>query len=181
MPATNNTCYNDVHGVGTQWAILGKGCHNPRSDIDEIQCDYSVTDPNNTRFCAPENINVDYVPDRQWFRIGVHYYWNHNQTYTVHPEVKVFCNGALSADLGPHGYYTPEQPVTFPSSAGQGMGGTGNRFWVVADVAFTDDGCGHVSCVVQPIYADPTNLTPFYILDQVATSAFLPDWPPPPP
>jgi hypothetical protein len=178
IPA-NNTCYNIPRGIGMAWQTLGIGCHNPRLDIDNIQCDFSVTDPSSPDFCTPENINVDYPPTGQWFRVGVHYYYNHGRTYDVHPEIKVFCNGALSADLGPQGFSMPAAPVTFTPADGVGTG-SGNIFWVVADVAFTSDTCGNSTCTVQPVYADPTNLTPYLTLDTSATAAFAPAWPPPP-
>jgi hypothetical protein len=178
-----NTCYNDPCGVGAQWAALGMGCHNPRQDIDEITCLPGVTDPNNPEFCAPENTNIDFPPQDQWIRVGVHYFYNHNVTYDVHPEIKVFCDGALVADLGPQGYYVAQpdggpdagvQAVVFPPSDGEGFG-VGNIFWVVADVASTTDSCGRTVCVVQPIYADPTSMAPYLTLD--ATTSFMPPWP----
>lgn len=175
----DNTCYNDPHGIGPEWQMLGMGCHNPRQDIDEIQCDDTITDPTNPEFCAPENDNIDYPPKDQWIRIGVHYYYNHGLTYAVHPEIKIFCNGALSGDLGPQSYYVPQQPVTFLASDGAGTG-VNNRFWIAADVAFTTDSCGSTTCVVQPIYDDATQQTPFLTLDTAATSAFVPAWPPAP-
>jgi hypothetical protein len=177
--ANGNTCYNDPKGAGPVWAALGKGCHNPRLDVDEIQCDDSVTNPASLSFCAPENINIDYPPNAQWARLAVHYYSNHGLTYDVHPEVKVFCNGALSADLGPNQFYSPQSPVTFEAADGAGNG-TGNRFWIVADVAFTTDACGNQSCTVLPIYSDAANKTPFFTLDTAAEATFAPPWPAPP-
>lgn len=186
----NNTCYNDPKGGGAQWASFGQGCHNPRLDVDNITCDFSVTDPNDFSFCTPENINVDYPPVKQWLRVGVHYYNNHNQTYDVHPEIKIFCNGALSATLGRAGYYTPPAdagpdagatPVTFEPADGASSGGNGNRYWIVADVAFTNDPCGKSLCTVKPIYSDPVQKTPFLTIDTAATSTFAPPYPPPPP
>jgi hypothetical protein len=178
-----NTCYNDPRGVGAEWLKIGKGCHNPRSDVDVITCDDTVTDPNNPSWCGPENVNVDYPSLKQWFRVAVHYYWNHGHTYDVHPEIKIYCNGALSGDLGPQGFYTPVDggatPVTFEPADGAGNG-AGNRFWIVADVAFTQDSCGTVSCTVQPIYSDPVQKTPFFTIDSAATTTFAPPWPPPP-
>jgi hypothetical protein len=175
----DNTCYGDARGAGALWQMLGIGCHNPRSDIDVITCEFAITDINNPEWCGPENINIDYPTVGQWYRTGVHYYNNHGLTYDVHPDVKIYCNGSLAADLGPQGYYMPPSAVTFEPGDGAGSG-VGNRFWVVADVAFTTDGCGNTTCVVQPIYSDPTNLTPFFILDTAATTSFQPAWPPPP-
>ena len=121
--AGDNTCYGIPRGVGMEWQTLAMGCHNPRLDIDNIQCNYAVTDPNDPDFCTPENINVDYPPTNQWFRIAVHYYWNHDRTYAVHPEVKVFYNGAQFADLGPQGYYMPDEPRHVPAQRRGGPGG----------------------------------------------------------
>jgi hypothetical protein len=173
-----NTCYNDPRGVGTQWAGLGMGCHNPRLDVDNINCDYAVTDPNDASFCTPENINIDYPPSKQWTRIGVHYYSSHNQAYDVHPEVKIFCNGALAADLGPKGYYVPERPITFAPGDGAGNG-SGNRFWMVADVAFTTDMCGKSDCVVEPVFGDVPTKFPVLTTDTVAQMKIGPAYPPP--
>jgi hypothetical protein len=174
----NNTCYDDPRGVGQEWQQLGMGCHNPRLDADNITCDYSITDPQDPDFCAPENINIDYPPTGQWIRVGVHYYNNHGLSYDVHPEIKIFCNGALAGDLGPNGYYMPQSPVTFEAADGEGIGG--NRFWIVADVGFASDGCGATTCTVQPIYSDATQQTPFFTIDNAAVSAFAPAYPPPP-
>ncbi|MFT3767849.1 MAG: hypothetical protein QM820_20555 [Minicystis sp.] len=175
---SNNTCFSDPVGVGAQWIATGLGCHNPRLDVDNRFCDYSVTDPNNKSFCTPENINIDYPPKGKWTRIGVHYYDNQGQSYDVHPEIKIFCNSALAAHLGPAGYYDPETPVTFEPFDGASLGS--NRFWVVADVAFTDDKCGKSFCTVRPIYSDPVTKTPYFITDDTANTSFAPPYPPAP-
>lgn len=174
----NNNCYFAPRGVGLDWQGLGMGCHNPRLDLDNITCQFGVTDPNNFSFCAPENVNVDFPPNGEWFRVGVHYYSSHGLTYDVHPNIKIFCNGALAADLGPQGYYMPESPVTFQPSDGSSFGG--NRFWVVADVAFKADMCNNTQCVVRPVYSDPNAKTPFLTNDTAATTMFAPGYPPPP-
>src|SRR6185369_920401 len=124
----------------------------------------------NDQFCAPENINLDFPPDKQWMRIGVHYYDVHGQTYSVHPHVKIFCNSVLAAELGPNGYYSPEAPVTFQPSDGAALPFS-NRFWLVADVAFKSGGmCSNDGCVVQPLYADPVTKTPFLTTASVLSS-----------
>ena len=172
-----NTCYYAPRGIGQKWQALSKGCHNPRLDIDNITCDFSKSDPNDANFCTPENINIDYPPEKQWTRIGVHYYSNHGNVYDVHPDVKIFCNGALTAELGSGGYYSPESPVTFSSSDGEDVG-TSNRFWVVADVAFVNDKCGKSFCTVNPLYSDAAGKTPFFLLDSAATAGFAPPYAP---
>ena len=177
-----NNCYFAPRGVGQDWQFEGKGCHNPRLDLDNITCDSTVSDPDNTDFCAPENINVDFPPKSEWFRVGVHYYDNHGKPYDVHPVVKIFCDGALTAELGSKGYYDPETPITFKSGDGAGLS-VGNRFWMVADVAFrpaNQGECAAKGCVVKPLYANPATRTPVLTYDDVAESQFGPVYPPPP-
>ncbi|MFO0756129.1 MAG: hypothetical protein U0359_06540 [Byssovorax sp.] len=169
-----NTCYYAPRGVGDEWQTVGLGCHNPRLDLDNITCDSSVSDPNDSQFCAPENINVDFPPNDQWIRIGVHYYSSHGLNYDVHPTVKIFCNGALAGELGSAGYYMPETPVTFAPFDGSGLS---NRFWVVADVAFKHDQCTD-TCIVKPVYSSPGDKTPFFTNADSAVNTFAPAYPP---
>lgn len=103
----------------------------------------------------------------------MHYYENHKLSYDVHPNVKIFCNGALTAELGPSGYYTPEVPITFAPFDGDG---STHRFWVVADVAFKHDACIN-TCIVKPIYSDPAGRTPFFMTDEAAKNVFVPAYP----
>ncbi|WP_437657762.1 hypothetical protein [Sorangium sp. So ce1182] len=170
-----NTCYYAPRGAGQAWRDLGRGCHNPRLDIDNITCDPGVTDPNRDDFCAPENINVDFPPLGKWTRIGVHYYSGHGHDYAVHPRIKIFCHGALGADLGPAGFHDPEAPVTFASSDGS------TRYWLVADVAFVDGGeCGEDTCVVRPLYEDEATRTPLLTTRSSVEASFGPAYLPPP-
>lgn len=173
-----NTCYFAPRGKGQEWQSLGKGCHNPRLDLDNIFCDPAIVDVNDSEFCAPENVNIDYPPKNQWTRIGVHYFSAHGLNYDVHPAIKIYCDGALAAELGPAGYYDPEAAITFVPSDGEGI--AGNRFWLAADVAFVASDCGTNSCVVKPLYADPVGKTPVFLLDQTAEQSFGPDYPPAP-
>jgi hypothetical protein len=175
--AADNTCYGDARGVGQEWQQLGMGCHNPRLDADNVTCDFTVTDPGNPDFCSPEETNIDYPPAMQWIRMAVHYYNNHGLAYDVHPEVKIFCDGSLAGELGPHGYYAPEAAVTFESADGAGPG-TGNRFWIVADVRFATDACGRTICEVAPTYANATVPVPFFSIDNAETMSFDPPYPP---
>ena len=171
-----NTCYFAPRGKGLDWQALGMGCHNPRLDLDNIFCDPLVTDVDDETFCAPENVNIDYPPKNEWVRIGVHYFSSHGLTYDVHPKIKVFCDGALAAELGPAGYYDPEAPVTFVPSDGAGL--AGNRFWLVADVAFVNSECGTKSCTVKPLYSDAASKSPLFMVDTAAEAGFGPDYPP---
>lgn len=173
-----NTCYFAPRGVGMDWQNWGQGCHNPRLDLDNITCDPTVTNVNSLNFCAPENINIDFPPQKEWTRIAVHYYSSHGKDYDVHPAVKVFCNGALTAELGPTGYYDPEFPVTFAPYDGE-SGASDNRFWMVADVAFKESKCGGIGCVVKPVYSDPVTKTPMFTFAFAAEQDFGPPMPPP--
>ena len=111
-----NLCYGDPRGIGEDWQQLGMGCHNPRLDCDNITCDYSLTDPNNPAFWyrwrRTWSTSTTRPLQQRGLRVAVDYYNNHGLTYDVHPEIKIYCNGALAGDLGPNGYYAPEAPVT---------------------------------------------------------------------
>jgi len=170
-----NTCYFDPVGVGQDWQAIGLGCHNPRLDVDNITCDPNITDPNNSDFCTPENINIDFPPTDEWTRIGVHYYSAHSLTYDVHPVVKIFCHGALAAELGPGGFYDPQAPITFTPAD------SSVRFWLVADVLFRDDDCDGQFCVVEPLYIDPNAKTPILTDTAIVTTTYGPSYPPIPP
>jgi hypothetical protein len=141
-----NSCFFAPRGVGQRWQDLGLGCHNPRLDLDNISCSTAVEDVNSSSFCAPENTNIDFPPEDVWTRIAVvHYSGSTNQ-----PTLKIFCDGAQRALLGPEGY---NAPVTMSSSGA-------TKVWVAADVRFVDGECGR-ECEVVPVYADPNLLTPF--------------------
>ncbi|WP_437499928.1 hypothetical protein [Sorangium sp. So ce1099] len=168
---TNNTCFYAPRGVGDDWRANGMGCHNPRLDLDNISCDHEATDPDDSDFCAPENINVDFPPKAGWMRVAVHYFGG-DVSFDVHPRIKIFCNGELGADLGPTGFYDPEQPVAFlPEDSSE-------RFWLVADVVFPDPGeCGSDTCIVRPIYRDETMKTPFLSNTRTVVREFGPPYP----
>jgi hypothetical protein len=145
-----NSCYFAPVDGGT-WSSNAAGCHSPRLDLDNISCDEFETDPTSSSFCAPENINVDFPPKNEWIRIGVHQY-SHFSGGNVYPSVKIFCNGALAAELGALGYNAP-----FDWTAAEA---NNDEYWLVADVAFVEDECNATQCVVQPLYTDPIAQTP---------------------
>ncbi|WP_437911839.1 hypothetical protein WME73_30435 [Sorangium sp. So ce302] len=168
----NNGCFNAPRGVGEQWKANGLGCHNPRIDLDNRGCDPTRTDPDHTSFCAPENINLDYPPKRQWMRIGVHYYDEGMVKHDIHPRIKIFCDSALGADLGPAGFYSPERPVAFKPTDGRTM------FWLVADVLFPEpDECGQAACVVRPLYESASAKTPLLTTRDDVEASFGPAYP----
>ena len=149
----NNGCYFAPRGVGLKWQQFGRGCHNPRLDLDNTSCTASKTNPSDADFCAPENINIDFPPMNSWMRVAVDRHPLTSTMETIRPQVKVYCDGALAADLGRSGYDAPvtmRMPGT-PASASLGDA----RLWLVGDVRFTTDSCGRRSCTVRPLYADP--------------------------
>jgi len=168
-----NTCYFAPRGAGADWAALNKGCHNPRLDLDNISCDPAISDPQSDNFCAPENINVDFPPTDQWFRVAVHYYPG-TSTFTgqTFPNVKIFCDGDLGGELGTVGYNNPESPVVWSGAADQ------DKVWLVADVLFRQDQCSK-ECIVVPIYdpASPGAKKPLFITDAQASSTLGPAYP----
>jgi hypothetical protein len=138
-----NLCYFAPRGQGMLWSDGMMGCHSPRLDLDNITCDVTETNPQDGSFCAPENINVDFPPKDQWMRVAVHQFSNF-QNAVIHPTVKIFCDGALAAELGPQGFYEPEAPFTW-------TGADVKDVWLVADVLFHEDECVK-QCIVQPLY-----------------------------
>jgi hypothetical protein len=148
-----NSCYFAPQGQGQGWVDLGMGCHSPRLDLDNVVCDPTITDPQNGSFCAPENINIDFPPPDQWIRIGVHHYSHHSSPQDTLPNVKIFCNGALAADLGNAGFYVPTAPIVY------GAAQDNSQQWLVADVIFHETECVS-ECIVEPLYADAANKTP---------------------
>lgn len=170
----NNTCYFGPNGSGADWQSYNMGCHNPRLDSDNVYCTPGITDPNDSSFCNPENINIDYPPGNEWTRIGVHYWSNHGETYDVHPVVRIFCDGKLSAELGETGF---DAPITFTPA----MGSSPEAFWLVADVMFfpPDECSDSPSCVVQPLFEDEQALTPLISSDTAVTAGWVgPNYPP---
>ena len=168
-----NTCYFAPRGAGAGWQSLGQGCHSPRLDIDNITCDPSITDPQSATFCNPENINVDYPPLYEWTRVAVYYYSNRSQTYDVHPNIKIYCDGGLAAELGSQGF---NNVVTFTPADGTGD----NTAWLAADVIFVEDECGRRSCIVEPLFGDASQQTPYFTTEPGASADFGPAYPPTP-
>ncbi|WP_437644182.1 hypothetical protein [Sorangium sp. So ce362] len=170
---SNNSCFYAPQGVGDAWRAHRLGCHSPRLDLDNRgECDPTVDSPDDPGFCAPENINIDFPPKDQWMRIGVHYYRASASPGDIHPRIKIFCNGALGADLGPTGFYGPERPVTFAPA------GARDTFWLVADVLFPkSDECGQANCIVQPIYRNTGSKTPLLTTEEDVETSFGPAYP----
>jgi len=164
-------CYN-VPKSGGQWSALEKGCHSPRLDTDTFSCDATVGDPTSVDFCAPENINLDEVPDDAWFRVGVFY----NSVCTskeTHPVINIYCGGGQVARIGsdvvggqlkPSGY---SEPVTLQP------GDCGKKFWVAADIHAKKGECS-LLCEVKPIYSNPSTKAPYFMTPDAAAKSFGP-------
>jgi hypothetical protein len=167
-----NLCYFAPRGAGADWESYNHGCHSPRLDLDNISCSPSSSDPSASNFCAPENINIDFPPKNQWIRIAAHYYPG-TSTFggTVTPNVKIFCDGKLSGELGAVGFHNPEAPFTFSS-------GDKDKEWLVADVLFKQDQCSK-ECIVEPIYlnGDTTAKNPVVLTNSGSQIQFGPPSP----
>lgn len=164
-----NTCYFAPRGKGALWEANGEGCHNPRLDLDNVSCTPGEADPQADDFCAPENINVDFPPKNEWIRIGVHLF-SYFADLPVKPNIKIFCDGALAADLGTKGYYDPETPFSWGSS-------DDDKVWLVADVLFREDECVS-ECLVEPLYIAPAaSRQPVIITSAQAESQNGPPYP----
>ncbi len=168
---TNNTCYYAPRMAGQDWIDAAMGCHSPRLDIDDITCNPSITDVNDPEFCVPENVNIDYPPLNTWIRVGVHLYPGTTSfTGQSHPDVKIYCDAALAGELGAHGFYTPEAPVTFYGAQSGSNPSSVATFWPVADVFIQQDQCSK-TCVVKPIYANAASKLPLFEANQQPLSA----------
>jgi hypothetical protein len=172
-----NSCYFAPQGAGDEWSAAMMGCHSPRLDLDNISCNPASTDPADFDFCAPENTNIDYPPKNQWIRVAVHYYQGtSSHTGTVRPNVKIFCDGALSAELGDQGFNDPPAPFVWTGPQDE------NDMWMVADVLFAEDECVK-GCTVRPLYLnDDTNAkVPVVVTAPAAELDFGMDYLPVPP
>jgi hypothetical protein len=175
----DNLCYSAPKGGGGVWAVLDKGCHNPRLDLDNFGCDVKSTNPADADFCSPENVNFDEVPTGSWLRVGVEYHGTCAPTLPTHPVVRVYCAGGQVAELGSSnaagtlasaGY---DAPVTFNKAD------CGATFWLAADVFVTQNECS-IQCVVKPIYATTTEKKPLFLSVEQSRKSFGPAYPPNP-
>jgi len=142
-----SNCADAPHGGGDEWTARG-GCANPRLDIDTnggVSCDSSVTDPQDTDFCAPENINVDVPVIGQPYRILVNDYSNSGHNGTTFNTLNIYCGGNLRGSFG-----RDTEFLDFSTEDGAGFGGEDNASWIVADVVFFEAECG-LDCRVYPI------------------------------
>jgi hypothetical protein len=143
-PSGIENCENAPHGGGEIWRTHG-ACGNPRLDVDtnglDGACRGSQTDPNESDFCAPENINVDEPVIGKPYRIMVNYFNDHGYRGMTNATVNVYCGGALRGSFG-------RDPLVFLRNGAQR--GVANDNWYVADVVFFEGECG-LDCMVYPI------------------------------
>lgn len=148
-PSALEHCEDAPHGGGEIWRRVGS-CANPRLDVDTNGndggpngglCRASQTDPNQSDFCAPENINVDQPIIGMPYRIMVNYYNSNLHTGRTNATVNVYCAGALRGSFG-------HDPLVFLNNGNPFRGANDN--WYVADVVFFEGECG-LDCTVYPI------------------------------
>lgn len=129
-----------------------QGCTNPRLDRDNIHCTTSLTDPSETDFCGPENINLDNPNDGESFVVGVNHYGGSS---TTHPHVNLYCNGQRVISVG----YNPATGQTqYPVLNTPGNDNNGD-FWTVATIQTHVANGAITSCDVQTVPSrtpDPT-------------------------
>ncbi len=122
-------------------------CDNPRLDRDNVQCDRSLTDPTNTDFCGPENINLDNPGNGDTFVVGVNHYGNSSGTANAKPHVNLYCNGERVVSVG---YNPATGQVAHPllNTAGASIAGD---FWTVATIKANVAGGSLTSCTVTTV------------------------------
>lgn len=138
------------------WSSKRTGnCNNPRLDRDNVSCDRSITDPTNTDFCGPENINLDNPNNGDRFVVGVNHFGNTRGTANAKPHVNLYCNGERVLSVG----YNPATGQTsFPllNTAGRATSGD---FWTVATIKANVAGGNITSCDITPIPSRVANPT----------------------
>lgn len=111
----------------------------------DVRCSSSVTDPNDERYCAPENINVDVPILGMPYRVMVNYFKGSRAT---HPTVNIYCGSALRGSFGTDPFVTLQH---------SGSNGAESDNWYVADVVFYEAECG-IDCRVYPLDPFGTNI-----------------------
>jgi hypothetical protein len=128
------------------WGSLATGptCTNPRLDRDLIDCDRSVTNPNDSTsfggYCGPENINIDLPVDGDKFAVAVKYYGG---TPASRTHVNIYCNGVRVVSTG----YNPVNGNDFPKLLQEGGDSTGDM-WKVGMITAHVSGGMLTSCDV---------------------------------
>lgn len=152
--ASAEGCASSPPPWGAMWTASGR-CWNPRLDVDNIECDPSLTDAQSPSYCFPENAAVDDPASDVTFRLMVNFYRDHGtcadgdaSNDVVHPTVAIHCGGVTRAVLGDvDDGQVPMRCQDNPSL------GSANWSWLVADVRFADNACGVRDCAVRPLRA----------------------------
>ena len=130
-------------------------CTNPRLDLDNVRCDRAQTDPTNSSFCGPENINLDQPNNNDTFVVGVNHYGNNSGTANAKPHVNLYCNGERVVSVG----FNPATGQTsFPLLTTPGNDATGD-FWTVATIKANVTGGNLSSCTVTTVPSRVANAT----------------------
>jgi hypothetical protein len=152
------------------WGSLQAGsCTNPRLDRDNLgtsTCSPSVTNPNSSDFCGPENINVDNPTDGSKFAVSVNFWGGSTVT---HPHVNIYCNGERVVSTG----YNPVTGNGAPMLVGSG--GQNGDTWKVALITSHVDAAGKLDCTVDPVPSQhprpATDVSNAYCVDRSADGA----------
>jgi hypothetical protein len=170
--ADASRCENAPPPWGERFRAAGR-CWNPRLDTDTTECDPSVRDPRDARYCFVENVSVDVSPEDVTFRVGVNFFRDHGTCSDVasandvsHPHLFVHCGGGVRAELGS---VDSGGLVSMRCRDNPGIG-SANWLWLAADVRFVTNACGVRDCVVVPLSARRLAV-PF--CDQVTESSDL--------
>jgi hypothetical protein len=152
--ATAEGCASSPPPFGARWVTAGR-CWNPRLDVDNIECDPTITDAQNPSFCFPENAAVDDPPSDVTFRLMVNFYRDHGtcsdgdaRNDVVLPVLRVHCGGIERATLG-----SADDGVVPMRCADNPSVGSLNWSWLAGDVRFVDNACGVRDCAVRPLRA----------------------------
>ncbi|MDP2273702.1 MAG: hypothetical protein Q8N23_23305 [Archangium sp.] len=130
-------------------------CTNPRLDLDNVRCDRGLTDPTDSAFCGPENINLDNPVNNDTFVVGVNHFGNTSGTSNAKPHVNLYCNGERVVSVG----YNPATGQTaFPLLNTPGQDATGD-FWTVATIKANVVGGNLTSCTVTTVPSRTANPT----------------------
>lgn len=159
--ATSEDCQGAPPPWGDAWRASGR-CWNPRLDVDNIECDPSLTDTHNPSYCFTENATVDAPPEDASFRLMVNFYRDHGictdadtGNDVVHPTLTVNCGGITRAALG-----SVDDGLVPMRCQDNPMIGSANWSWLAADVHFVTNACGLSDCRVTPLRATPMQFAP---------------------
>ncbi|MBL8912501.1 MAG: hypothetical protein JNM17_17545, partial [Archangium sp.] len=155
-PAPNWGYANSANSACQGWSSKRTAaCTNPRLDLDNVSCDRAQTDPTNSGFCGPENINLDAPANGDTFVIGVNHYGNNSGTANAKPHVNLYCNGERVVSVG----YNPATGQTsFPLLNTPGSDATGD-FWTMATIRANVTGGNLGSCDVVTVPSRVANPT----------------------